>query len=352
MEADKYALSMKVIAEMGAIDVALSELYRQHSPDAMNGIHQLELSKAALSHSLHEVQFAREAGALKQVSAQVEVTIRQSTEARVAPLHINECQEEKKKTAKALAVPAAGMVAYKFVGKTLNAFDYQAAVRQLVDQGKGFIDGFRHSVAAHAELAAKHAVDLMVSQQAQLGLIEQARGHYDFGKHGEAARAISEAAVLNLRDAEALRDRQRDESSEAMVQQARVRAAEAVRHTADQIQVDARRDCTTQGEKGQALEQCTVTKATQHIGELQEKMTQIQLGTHTPQDEAAQRVQDVFRRASGNDPGLLFQVLRGLSGVSHAPATPAKIVPADTPSVPGAAASPTAGWQRKRSDGS
>lgn len=301
-DTQKQALELRVIAEIAALDNAISALRSQHGVEAEEGITHLQASQALLLTSLREVQHAKHPRELRHVAAHVDTAIRHSTESRCSASHGHETTAiTVKSVAKALAAPFAGSVSKAFAGKTLSLVDYRTALSTLARQGQQMMDGFKAHIEAATAAAAQHSVDIGRSLQLQQQLLQQASEAYVQGQPAEATSRVSEAATLGLRDAERVRDAHRDVQTDALVERARSNAREAVRLTADQMQVDARRDCTEQGKTGEALEACTIQGATARIDTLRLRMIRIQVQVGETEEAADARATAILREAAPHD---------------------------------------------------
>lgn len=343
-DAQKQALELRVIAEIAALDNVISSLRSQHGVEAEDGITHLQASQALLLTSLREVQHAKHPRELRQVAAHVDTAIRHSTESRCSASHGQETTVITAKTiAKTLAAPFAGSVSKAFAGKTLSLTDYRSALSSIARQGQQMMDGFRAHIEAATAAAAQHSVDIGRSLQLQQQLLQQAGEAYVQGQPAEATSRVSEAATLGLRDAERVRGVHRDAQTEALVERARSNAREAVRLTADQMQLDARRECTEQGKTGEALEACTVQGATARIDTLRLRMIRIQVQVGETEDAADARATSILREAAPHDqPAIVLgqaraeQQARNASTVvrmtvTDVNVTQIRITPAETP---------------------
>ncbi len=358
-EMRRFALMNRVQAEIAALEATISSLRGQPGNDET--IAQLQDSQALLRVSLQQVTFAGDVKSLRAAAATADTAVRHSTETRCSatsapaesPTNVT------KQVLRAIAAPVAGMLSFNFVGKTLSGAQYQTAIASLHKQMQGFIDGFREHVSLQAEMALKHSVDIMRSQQVQTQLIEQAKEAYVAKDTARAAGHLSEAATLGLRDAERVRDVAGNAEGDALVQRAEKTALDAARQAVDQMQLEARKDCTAAGKKGDELEACTMDAAGTKIETLRIRMIKIQMETATEEKEAEERATRILRSLAPHDAleqarkqaqeakaGLssvtimtveqttIKNVSTGLSGVTVSPvAANAKITPAETPVV-------------------
>lgn len=305
--AASIALSQRVMEEIAIIDNTLGQLRLQHGAEAEESVTHLLMTRSALFTSLRDVQYAKHPRELRHIASSVDVSIRHSAEARAAaPIHEETTQTRARKLIQTVAVPGAGMVALKFAGKPLGLLDYRQALGMLHARGQALVREFTASLETHAAVALQHDLDITASQQTQATLLQHARDAYMRDQPVEAATHISEAATLGLREAERVREIQPNDVTGTLVEKAQENAMQAARHAVDQMQVDARRDCTQQGKTGQELEACTVDASALRIASMRMRMIRVQMQVETPQEEAEARTDRIIRSIAPQDQPLLL----------------------------------------------
>ncbi len=302
-EAGKRELSARISQEIAILDAAMSGLRTQYGPAADEAIAQMRIDQGALLGSLMQVQHAKHPRELQAIRGAVDTAIRHSTETRNSAAASCEGPSVAAKTlAKAVVVaPIAGSVSAKFMGKFMGAGEYREALSMLAQRGRVLLDGFAAHIEQQVALAEKHAVDIGRSQQAQATLLQQAREAFVQEKPAEAASHITQAATLGLRDAERVRQVHDDAATRRLVEQAERNSTHAVRHAIDQMQIDARRDCSKEGGNVAQIDACTVQGTATRIDVLRLQMVRIQVQVGENEDAATERMNRILRSAAPQD---------------------------------------------------
>lgn len=337
----RQALCQHALSEIAVIECAIAHL-RMAGVDSEMGaaIAELQRSQTQLRASMRDAQHATHPKQLRSIMAAIDIAIRHSTETRQHAQAGQDASESAAKQAvRAAALPVAGMVSLRFLGKPLLTSDYRHALAMLQQRGQHFLQGMSDQFRTHADAALRHSVDIARSQQVQMELLQHAREAYRLDKPAEAVARLGEAAMLSLRDAERVHASGASPATDMLLQQAQHTAVAAVRHAADQAQLDARRECTEQGKTGAMLESCTGDGAVQRIDMLRVRMTRIQLYANTPEQEAEQRAERILQTVSSQEERQLQAkkealgagvMLRNIA-VTPMDAVQMRVAPAETP---------------------
>lgn len=339
-EAAVQGLYQRVMAEIAAIEGTIAHLRLTGGDDIQTSIAELHYSQTQLLNSLRDMPHAKHPKQLRSIAASIDIAIRHSTEARQhAQAGQDGSEHLTKQVVRAAALPVAGMVSLRFLGKPLYGSDYRGALTLLQQRGQQFLQGINDQFKVHAEAASRYMVDIVPSQHMQVSLLQHARDAYAQGQPAEAATRLSEAATLSLRDAERVHAVGADPMTGTLLQQAQRTAIAATRHAADQTQLDARRECTEQGKKDAELEACTMDGAVQRIDLLRVRMIRIQLQLETPEGEAVARVERLLdaaahpeeRQLQARKDALGAGILLRNVTITSIEAAQVRITPAETP---------------------